>query len=67
MHGIPKILDLSFDTDCDVFAIALEKLGPSLEDVLDVVNDRKFNERMVMCVAIQMVRTNSNLMLKGDY
>ena len=53
--GVPKILANGWDATCEVYAIVMQKLGPNLQDILEVSQFRKFDERMTMAVAIQMV------------
>ncbi|KAJ7584758.1 kinase-like domain-containing protein [Mycena floridula] len=53
--GVPKVLSSGYDPICDVFALVLEKLGPSLQDIQDSLPRRVFTESMVLDVAIQMI------------
>ena len=59
MTGIPVVLGNSFDVGCDVHAITLELLGPTLDDLRRLCSGGKFEDRMVLAVAIQMVGTSS--------
>ncbi|TFK35935.1 kinase-like domain-containing protein [Crucibulum laeve] len=52
---VPAALSNSHDNELGVHAIALEKLGPSLEDLQGLLPEERFDERMVMAVAIQMI------------
>jgi casein kinase I family protein HRR25 len=63
MTGTPSILENSFDTGCGVHAIVLKLLGPTLDDVRRLCSDGKFNDKMVLAVAIQMVGTFPSLYL----
>lgn len=53
--GIPNVLESATDEECEVYAIILQCLGPTLDDVLQMLPEKKFNEKMVLSVAIQMV------------
>lgn len=55
MNGIPIVLANSFDTGCQVHAIVLQLLGATLDDVRRLRSGGKFNDKMVLAVAIQMV------------
>jgi hypothetical protein len=55
MNGIPVVLANSFDPDCQVHAIVLQLLGATLDDLRRLRSDRKFDNKMVLAVAIQMV------------
>ena len=53
--GIPDILVNSFDPGCDVYAIVLRLLGPTLDDLRRLRLGGKLEDKMVLAVAIQMV------------
>ncbi|KAJ6630424.1 kinase-like domain-containing protein [Mycena sp. CBHHK59/15] len=53
--GVPIPLESAHDPLCDVYALVLPKLGPTLEDLRERLPDHKFDERMVLMVAIQMI------------
>ncbi|KAJ7586382.1 kinase-like domain-containing protein [Mycena floridula] len=55
MDGVPDLLSSGYDPLCDVFALVLQKLGPTLEDIQTVLPGRVFTESMVLDVAIQMI------------
>lgn len=51
---VPRVAG-AHDALCDVHALVLPKLGPTLEDVRAVLPENRFAARMVLTVAIQMV------------
>ncbi|KAF8957796.1 kinase-like domain-containing protein [Flammula alnicola] len=59
--GTPSLRASGYDDECEVYALVLEKLGPSLEDFLDMIPARRFDERMVLAVAIQMLDRYASL------
>lgn len=59
ISGVPAVLKNARDDECGVFAIVLQRLGPTLDDLLQMLPDHKFDERMVLSVAIQMVSLSS--------
>lgn len=63
LEGVPRILANTYDEQCQVHAIVMEKLGPSLQDILDICPDGLFGAKMVLSVAINMVRSLSILPL----
>jgi hypothetical protein len=65
MTGIPVVLGNSFDVGCDVHAIVLEILGPTLDDLCHLCLGGNFEDRMVLAVAIQMVGTSSLYLGRG--
>lgn len=54
--GVPTLLASSHEEECQVYALVIETLGDSLEDVLHMTPGNRFNEEMVLAVAIQLVR-----------
>lgn len=52
---VPRAAGPQHDSGCDVHALVLPKLGPTLQDLREVLPDRRFDARMVLTVAIQMV------------
>ena len=57
MKGFPALIQAT--SDSDVHALVLEKLGPSLEDLGNLMRQHlitRFTEKMTLAVAIQMVR-----------
>lgn len=56
IHGVPFVLVNAHDPYCDVYAIVLQRLGPSLDDLQAWLPNGRFDERMVLAVAIQLVR-----------
>ncbi|KAF8963771.1 hypothetical protein BDZ97DRAFT_975472 [Flammula alnicola] len=59
--GTPSLLASGYDDECEVYAFVLEKLGPSLEDLLDMIPARRFDEKMVLAVAIQILDRYASL------
>lgn len=55
VKGVPALRATGQDVASDVYVLALEKLGPSLQQLLDLVPDGKLDEKMVMALAIQLV------------
>ena len=58
MTGVPVVLGNSFDVGCGVHAIVLELLGPTLDDLCRLCSGGKFEDKVVLAVAIQMVGTS---------
>ena len=54
--GVPALLASSYEEECQFYALVIETLGDSLEDVLHMTPENRFNEEMVLAVAIQLVR-----------
>ncbi|KAJ7480837.1 kinase-like domain-containing protein [Mycena latifolia] len=54
--GVPETLgSAAYDSRCDVHALPMQKLGPSLEDLLSLLPNRRLDAPMVLTVAIQMI------------
>jgi hypothetical protein len=57
MKGCPSLIDSVMDPFRNICALVLEKSGPSLEDLCNLMSpDVRFDEKMILAVAIQMVR-----------
>lgn len=56
ISGVPSLLASSYDEECQVYALVIETLGDSLEDLLHMTPGNRFSEEMVLAVAIQLVR-----------
>ena len=56
ISGVPSLLASSYDKECQVYALVIEALGDSLEDLLYMTPGNRFTEEMVLAVAIQLVR-----------
>ncbi|KAF8220713.1 hypothetical protein L208DRAFT_1063358, partial [Tricholoma matsutake] len=54
MAGIPVVLANSYDAGCDVHAIVLELLGPTLDDLCRLRPGGKLEDRMVLAVLLLM-------------
>ena len=61
MKGCPSLIESTTDyCPTPIYALVLEKLGPSLEDLCNVMSPNvRFDEKMTLAVAIQMVRDSS--------
>ncbi|KAF8179640.1 kinase-like domain-containing protein [Pholiota molesta] len=55
VDGVPALRQCRYDAKCEVYALVLEKLGPSLQDLLNLLPTRKFSTKMVLALAIQMI------------
>ncbi|KAF9472083.1 kinase-like protein [Pholiota conissans] len=53
--GVPTLQKNTYEERCGVYALVLEKLGPSLDDVLNLVPSRRLDGRMVLALAMQML------------
>ena len=57
MKGCPSLIGSPTDPSREIYALVLEKLGPSLEDLCNLMSPKvRFDEKMTLAVAIQMVR-----------
>jgi hypothetical protein len=57
MKGIPSLIESAKEPSRQIYAVVLEKLGPSLEDLCELMpDDGCFDEKMTLALAIQMVR-----------
>ena len=57
MKGCPSLIESTMDSSLSIFALVLEKLGPSLEDLCKLMSPNvRFDEKMILALAIQMVR-----------
>lgn len=55
ISGVPSLLASSYDEECQVYALVIEALGDSLEDLLHITPGNRFSEEMVLAVAIQLL------------
>lgn len=54
--GTPAVYSSDYNEEQGVFALVLQRLGPSLEQVVELLpSNYRFDDRMVLAVAIQMV------------
>ncbi|KAJ3509683.1 hypothetical protein NLJ89_g5090 [Agrocybe chaxingu] len=58
---VPSVVASVYDDHCQVYVLALEKLGPTLEDLLNLEPNKCFDERTVLAVAIQLLEIYSAL------
>ena len=56
MKGCPSLIESNTDPSRNINALVLEKLGPSLEVLCNLMS--RFDEKMTLALAIQMVREN---------
>lgn len=57
--GVPHTLDSAqYEPTCDVYVLPMQKLGPTLADLVSLLPNKRFDAPMVLTVAIQMVRNN---------
>ena len=57
MKGCPSLIESTMDPNRSIYALVLEKLGPSLEDLCNLMSPNvRFDEQMSLALAIQMVR-----------
>ena len=57
MKGYPSLIESTTNLGENISALVLEKLGPSLEDLCKLMSPNvRFDEKMTLAVAIQMVR-----------
>ena len=57
MKGCPSLIRNPSDPSQNLYGLVLEKLGPSLEDLCNLMSPKvRFDEKMTLAVAIQMVR-----------
>ncbi|KAJ7770264.1 kinase-like domain-containing protein [Mycena maculata] len=61
----PEIASARHDPFCDVHALVLPKLGPTLEDLREMLPHKRLDERMVLTVAIQMIERYGNIHARG--
>ncbi|KAF8190588.1 hypothetical protein K438DRAFT_2140863 [Mycena galopus ATCC 62051] len=54
--GMPATLYcVQYDPLCDVYALLMQKVGPSLQDLISALPERCLDMRMVLTIAIQMI------------
>ncbi|KAF7358434.1 Protein kinase domain-containing protein [Mycena venus] len=64
--GVPKTLqEAQYEPLCDIHALPMQKLGPTLEDLISVIPTRRFDSRMVLTVAIQMIERYRDIHERG--
>ncbi|KAJ7621336.1 kinase-like domain-containing protein [Roridomyces roridus] len=66
--GVPTPVGLpqaQHDPMCDLYALVLPKLGPTLEDLRALLPDGRFDLRMVLVVAIQMIDRYQSIHARG--
>ncbi|KAF4614588.1 hypothetical protein D9613_003441 [Agrocybe pediades] len=65
VNHVPALLANAFDESMGVHALVVEKLGPTLEDLLRRMPGRKLTERLVLAAAIQMIDCYADLHSAG--
>ncbi|RDB19268.1 Casein kinase I isoform alpha [Hypsizygus marmoreus] len=65
LTGVPDVKANMYDPHCSVYVIVLQKLGPTLEDLMRAMPEGRFNEKMVLGVAIQMLDRYKNVHSRG--
>ena len=53
--GVPALRTSGPDVASGIYILALEKLGPSLQQLLDLAPGGRLNEKVVMALAIRLV------------
>ena len=56
MEGCPSLIESVIDPRRNIYALVLEKSGPSLEELCNLMSPVRFDEKMSLALAIQMVR-----------
>ena len=58
MKGCPSLIESKMDPDRNIYALVLEKLGPTFDDLCNLMSrcNARFDENMTLALAIQMVR-----------
>ncbi|KAJ7677971.1 kinase-like domain-containing protein [Mycena polygramma] len=62
---VPRVASAVYDPLCDVYALVLPKLGPTLEDLRSLLPNKRFDARMVLMVAIQMIERCRDIHARG--
>ncbi|KAF8888304.1 kinase-like domain-containing protein [Infundibulicybe gibba] len=65
VSGTPGLLASEYDATCGVYALVLERLGPSLEDIRPLFPGHRFSEQLVLCIAIQMLDRYKEIHSRG--
>ena len=55
VSGVPALRMSGQDVASGIYILALEKLGPSLQQLLDLTPVGRLNEKLVMALAIRLV------------
>ncbi|KAJ7213654.1 kinase-like domain-containing protein [Mycena haematopus] len=64
--GVPETFRTAqYEPLCDVHALPMQKLGPTLEDLISLLPQRRFDIRMVLTVAIQMIERYRDIHARG--
>ncbi|KAJ7041014.1 kinase-like domain-containing protein [Mycena alexandri] len=62
---LPWTASAQHDPVCDVHALVLPKLGPTLEDLRELLPDKRFDALMVLTVGIQMIERYQDIHARG--
>ncbi|KAF8809322.1 kinase-like protein [Phlegmacium glaucopus] len=65
MKGFPRHIETNAKPDAQIFGVVLEKLGPSLQDLYELMPDKRFNEHMTLALAIQILDRCATLHSRG--
>ncbi|KAF9463445.1 kinase-like domain-containing protein [Collybia nuda] len=66
VSGTPVVHSSDYDKEHGVFALVLQRLGPSLEEVLELLpKNQRFDDRMILAVAIQMLDRYKDIHARG--
>ncbi|KAF7341903.1 Protein kinase domain-containing protein [Mycena sanguinolenta] len=64
--GVPETFGTAeYEPLCDVHALPMQKLGPTLEELTSLLPQRRFDARMVLTVAIQMIERYRDIHVRG--
>ncbi|KAJ6568485.1 kinase-like domain-containing protein [Mycena capillaripes] len=64
--GVPKTFGSpQYDPLCGIHVLPMQKLGPTLEDFIGRLPNRRFDMRMVLMVAIQMIERYRDIHKRG--
>ncbi|KAG6835481.1 hypothetical protein H0H93_000959, partial [Arthromyces matolae] len=54
VSGVPKLIQSAQDDKCGIYGIALQRLGPTIEDLIQALPGHRLDEKLVLDLAIQM-------------
>ncbi|KAK6974585.1 kinase domain-containing protein [Favolaschia claudopus] len=64
--GVPQTFSgAQYDALCDVHILPMQKLGPTLDDLISVLPNHRLDARMVLTVAIQMIERYRDIHMTG--
>ncbi|KAF8814167.1 kinase-like protein [Phlegmacium glaucopus] len=65
MKGFPRRIENIAEPSLCIYAVVLEKLGPSLQDIYRLMPDKRFDEEMTLVIAIQILDRCAALHARG--